>query len=161
MVVCGNWGVTPVLVGLHRVGLVGFGEALDRVRAAGLSEREAIVDFLIEALSANNYLPERQRDALRIALWREYLRYLGEDFSEFFSEVELTVHSEPGDELDRFLEMIDSVFAEFELRPVVSRATAWTEGPSPQLYAGDHLIAQGALSRKAFRAEVRKSFSDW
>ena len=67
MVTCENWGVTPVLIGLHRVGLVGLGEALNRADASGLSgDREAIVDLLIKVLSADNYLPPSQRDALPV-----------------------------------------------------------------------------------------------
>jgi len=161
MVKCGNWGVTPVLIGLQRVGLVGMRGALATVDASGLSDREAIVDLLVQTLAADNYLPERQHDALRVALWREYLRHRGRDFSQFLSEVEVTVCGEPGSDLDRFLEMTTSVLAEIELKPIITLAPTAGAGPGPQLFAGEHLIVQGMPSRRTFTTAVRKSLSDW
>ena len=101
----GSFGVTPILVGLNRVGIVGLGDALKQIDAEGLTEREAIVDRLIETLSPDNYLPESQREAFRIALWREYLRFKGRDLRPFYSEIDVTVRSEPGDERDRFVDL--------------------------------------------------------
>ena len=158
----GSFGVTPILVGLNRVGIVGLGDALKQVDAAGLSEREAIVDRLIETLSADNYLPETQREAVRVALWREYLRLKGGDLRPFYSEIDVTVHSEPGEERDRFVETMESVLGDFELKPVVRFAPKKAKEPSPQLVIGEETILRGTPpSRRGFERAVRKSISDW
>ena len=158
----GSFGVTPILVGLNRVGIIGLGDALKRVDAAGLGEREAIVDLLIETLSADNFIPETQREATRIALWREYLRFKGRDLRPFYSEIDVTVHSEPGEERDRFVETMESVLGDFELRAVVRFAPKSASGPNPQLVIGEETVLQGAPpSRRGFERAVRRSISDW
>jgi hypothetical protein len=158
---CKTFGVTQVMVGLYRVGLVGLRQALEAVEGEGLTDREAIVDRIIGELGRDNYLPDRQLEAFRPALWREYLRYRGEDFREFFSEVAVTVRGEPGEERDRFVELARSVFAEHELRPVFSYAAPDAEGPNPVLLIGDHQVVAGMSTKDRFSAAVRKSFSDW
>ena len=82
-----------ILVGLHRVGLVGFRDALAAAAASGLDDREAIVDSLVETLASENYIPDPGDEAFRIALWREFLRHRGQDFRAFFSEVAVTVRA--------------------------------------------------------------------
>jgi len=158
----GSFGVKPILVDLHRVGIVGLADALKQVDAAGLTEREPIVDRLIETLSSDNYVPAAQREAFRIALWREYLRFKGQDLRPFYSEIDVTVRAEPGEERDRFVETMSSVLGDFELRPVVRFAPKDSEGPNPQLVIGEETILQGAPpSRRGFERAIRKSISYW
>jgi hypothetical protein len=158
---CGSYGVTQVLVGLHRVGVVGLRKALLQAQDSGLADREAILDRLIETLTADNYFPKGQTAALRTALWREYLRYLGEDFREFFSEVRVTVRGEPGERRDQFVEMAESVFADFELKPIADFAEESKTGSDPELLIGDQRVVHGLLSRDKFKSAVRKNLSDW
>jgi hypothetical protein len=158
---CGSYAVSQVLVGLHRVGLVGLRKACAKVTDACLSEREEIVDLLLAELAADNYIPEGQREGYRTALWREYLRSVGEDFSEFFSEIEITLHGEDTEDRDRLGDLCASVLAEFELRPVVEIEDAAGEGPFPQLVIGDSVVASGLPSRKALRSIIRQRLSDW
>ena len=158
---CGSYAVSQVLVGLHRVGLVGLRQACEKVAASALAAREEIVDFLLADLAADNFIPEGQREAYRTALWREYLRSVGEDFSEFFSEIPVTVSGEPGEDRDRLAGLCTSVLADFELRPVAEYADADKEGPNPQLDIGGTTIARGLPSRKSLKATVRHRLSDW
>lgn len=158
---CGSYAVSQVLVGLHRVGIVGLRQACEKVAAAGLAGREEIEDCLEAELAADNFFPDAQREAYRTALWREFLRFLGEDFSEFFSEVAVTVRGEPGEDRDRLAGLCTSVLADFELRPVTEFADADEEGPGPQLVVGGAIIAQGLPSRKSLKATVRHRLSDW
>lgn len=158
---CGSYAVAQVMVGLHRVGVVGLRQALVAVDELALAECDAILDALMALLGDDNYIPERQVEAFRVALWREYLRHRGEDFSAFFSEVEVMVRGEPGEERDLFVETVVSIFGEFELRPVFTFAPAVTGEANPQLAIGDDAIVRGFPSRRAFKAAVRASFSDW
>jgi hypothetical protein len=158
---CGSFGVTPVMIGLHRIGVVGLDKALQQVDQAGLEGREAELARLMEILAADNYIPESQREAFRTAIRRELLRHRGEDFSDFFSPAEVIVRGDPGEERDRFVAMLESVFADFELRPVVTFAPAPRDGPGPELAIGDHAIVSGAVSRDRFKRAVRTSLSDW
>lgn len=158
---CGSYSVSQVLVGLHRVGIVGLRQASEKVAAAGLAGRQEIVDFLLSELGADNFIPEGQEEALRTALWREYLRFVGGDFSEFFSEIEVTVGGEPGKNRDSLVERCTLVLAEFELRPVVDLAGANEGGPDPELVIGGTTVARGLPSRKSLRATIRQRLSDW
>jgi hypothetical protein len=149
------------LVGLHRVGLVGLRQACGKIGGAGLAERDDIVDFLLTELAADNFIPEAQREDYRIALWREYLRSVGENFSEYFSEITITLRGEEGEERDRLVRLCASVLADFELRPVVELEDASGEGPFPQLVIGDSVVASGLPSRKTLKTIIRHRLSDW
>jgi len=153
--------VSQVLVGLHRVGMVGLRQACEKVTAAGLAGREEIVDCLQAELAADNFIPKAQVEAYHTALWREYLRFVGEDFSEFFSEIEVTVRGEPGDDRDRLAGLCASVLGDFELRPVAEFADADEAGPNPQLVIGGTTVARGLPSRKSLKATIRQRLSDW
>jgi hypothetical protein len=153
--------VTQILVGLHQVGVVGLWPALDAAASSGLSDREEIVDLLMAALAADNYVPTGLVEDYRVALWREYLRHRGEDFSEFFSKVDVTVRGGPGENRDRFVDLTRSVFAEFELAPIIEFDGVGGDDQTPRLLIDDHEVVAGLTSRDRFRTAVRKSFSHW
>jgi len=156
-----DYSVTQILVGLHRIGVVGLHDALRKAEEAGVTGRDAIVDRAMAQLGRQNYIPDALVEGYRIAVWREYLRGKGEDFSSFYSEVPVAVRGNPGEERDRFVEMVRSVLAEFELRPVVTLAPAVDDGPNPQLGIGGETIVRGMPSRQQLKLAVRQSMSDW
>jgi hypothetical protein len=158
---CGSFAVSQVLVGLHRVGIVGLNQACEKASGAGLVGRQEIVDFLVAELAADNFIPNGQEEAYRIAIWREYLRFLGEDFSEFFSEIEVTIRGEPGENRDRLVDLFISVLAEFELKPAVEFATADETNSGPQVVIDGETVARGLPSRRSLKANVRQRLSDW
>jgi hypothetical protein len=150
-----------VLVGLQQVGLVGLREALRQVAASGIVERELIVDRLIEILEDDNYIRNRHDDLLRTALWREYLRSAGEEFSEFYSEIPVIVRGGACEERDHFLETIRSVFGEHELKPVFTLEPAGGKGPNPQLVVNEETIVRGYQKRQDLKTAIGKSISGW
>ena len=158
---CKSFGISQILIGLYRVGVSGLADALKTATESGLSDRDAILNLLIETLSAGNYIPEGQIEAYRTALWREYLRYNKKDFSAFFSEASVVVRGEPGEELDRFLRMTSSVFADFELKPVIRFEPPDRNGPNPQVIVGEDVIVRGMPDRTQFKNAVQKSLTDW
>jgi hypothetical protein len=158
---CSNTGADTVLVGLHRVGLVGLRAALEKADRAGLDGRDAIVDRLIELLSTDNYIPDSQLEPFRLALWREHLRHRGKDIRPFYSEIEVTVTGEPGPSRDAFVEMARSVLGDFELKPVISYAPPSDGDPDPGLVIDDETIVRGLQGRRSFKSAVHKSISDW
>jgi len=158
---CRSFGVTQILVGLHRVGVVGLQQALREVDGAGLTTRDEVVDLLLDRLTGDNFILEHQDEAYRVALWREVLRRRGEDFREFFSEVEVTVRGEPGGERDAFVGLVESVFGDFELRPVITYAEPSDEGRRLELVANGQVIGHGLQGRNSLKKAVRLSFSDW
>ncbi|MBD3161212.1 MAG: hypothetical protein GF328_03835 [Candidatus Latescibacteria bacterium] len=153
--------VCMILIGLHQVGVIGLRDALRAADAAGLEDREKTVDFLLEALSRENYVPDAQRDAYRTALWREVLRHRGRDFREFYSEVEVEIGGADGSDRDRFVELLVSVFGDFELRPVVRFVPAAEEEAGPSLVLGGETVARGLLPRAQLKAAVRRRISEW
>jgi hypothetical protein len=158
---CSNTGSDAILVGLHRVGVVGLRAGLAKVDESGLEDRDAIVDLLIETLAADNYVPEPQLEPFRIAIWREYLRHKDRDITPFYSEIEVAVHGEPGAARDGFVQMMREVFGDFELKPVITLAPASESGTDPRLVINDETIVKGLQSRRSFKAAVHKSISDW
>lgn len=143
------------------MGLVGLLDAMKKADASGLTDREEIVDCLVETLSEENFIPEGQLGDFRITIWREYLRFKDQDFSEFLSAIDVTVRAEPGEPRDAFVGMLRSVMADFELRPIVSFAPPGEDGRNPQLVINDEVIVRGIQSRQNFKASVRRSISDW
>lgn len=158
---CRSFAVSQVLVGLHRVGIVGLRQACEKVSGAGLAGRAEIVSFLVDELAADNFIPETQAGDYRIALWREYLRFVGEDFSDFFSEIPVTVRGDPDEDRDLLVDLCATVLAEFELRPVFEFGDAAGDGPNPQLVIGDTTVARGVPSLRSLKATVRQRLSDW
>ena len=158
---CRDYSVTQVLVGLHKIGIVGLADAVRAAEAADLDDRETIVDLMLDALAASNYIPDRQAEPYRVALWREYLRHRGGPYSAFFSRAPVTVRGGPGSERDRFVELVRSVFAKLELKPVIAFESECAEGPWPQLEIHGEIVARGAHSPQTLETAVRRSLSDW
>ncbi len=158
---CRDPFVRTVRVGLKSIGMVGLRETMDAVEAVGLTDREAIVDRIVEGLAESNHIPDHRDPDYRTAAWREYLRHKEEDFRPFFSSVEVSVHGEAGEDRDRFVELARSVFAELELQPVVTFAAPREEGPNPQLVIDGEAIVRGNHSRVTFKSAIHRTFSDW
>ena len=153
--------VTTVLIGLHQVGVVGLRDALRRVLEAGITDREALVDRVLELLAEDNYIPDSQGEAYRLMVWRESLRMRGEDLSEFYSDVEVAVRGPAGTERDRFVERITAVFAEFELKPAIRYLEPDSDDPTPELVIEEETVVHGLLPHDEFKAAVRRRISDW
>lgn len=158
---CSSVAITQVLVGLHRVGIVGLHAALVEAEQSGLRSREEIVEVLRERLARDNYIPERQRDEYDVALWREYLRHRGENFRDFLSRVQVTARGEPGEERDRLVAMAETVFATFELKPEFEFEPCPPGESGVRLLIGEHEIVEGCPPADRFTAAVRRSLSDW
>ena len=158
---CRDYAVQQVLVGLHRVGIVGLRQACAKVAESGLGDRETIVDALLHELAIDNYITDGQLADYRTALWREYLRSLGRDFSEHLSRIRVIVRGDPGDERDRLIDLCRSVLADFELQPDLEMAPADEHDGQPELIIGDSSVARGLPSRKVLKATIRRRLSDW
>jgi hypothetical protein len=158
---CGDYAVNQVLVGLHRVGIVGLRQACDKVASFGLQDREEIVNALLGELTAENYVNEGILELYRTALWREYLRRQGSEFDEFFSSLLVTVRGQPGEERDKLVDLCRSVLADFELRPEVEFDPVVEDDSRPELVIGDTTLTRGVPSRKALKRNVRRRLSDW
>ncbi len=158
---CATFGVSQVLVGLYRVGVVNLRQALEAADATGLDDPARLLDLMVARLRADNFIPESMTAAFRTAVWREYLRHRGEDFSAFYSEVPVGVRARPGPERDQLLELLASVLARLELRPLVSVAEADPGGEEAEVRIGDHTRLRGPFTRPGLEVAVRQSLSDW
>jgi hypothetical protein len=148
-------------VGLHRVGVVGLRQALQALEEREIEDRAEAVEFLLGVLAEDNYVPQAMEEDYRVALWREVLRGRGQDFSAYYSPVEVTVRAPSGRPGEEFAARVVSVFADFELRPVISWAEPEDATAQPELLIGDEVVVRGLLARERFKGAVRKSFSDW
>ena len=158
---CGNYAVSQVLVGLHRVGIIGLRQACDKVASSGLEDREEIVDALLAELEAENYVNEGFLELYRTALWREYLRWQGHNIDEYFSSLQVTVRGRPGEERDQLVNLCRSVLADFELRPEIEFEPVVDDDSEVELEIGDTTVTRGIPSRKALKRNVRRRLSDW
>ena len=130
---CGNYALNQVLVGLHRVGIIGLRRACDAVASLGLKDREEIVDALLRELEAENFVSAGILEDYRTALWREYLRRQNRDFSEFFSSLRVTVRGRPGEARDELVSLCRSVLADFELQPDLNLDSTVADEDDPEL----------------------------
>jgi len=140
--------VTEVLVHMQIVGITGLRESFIRAGESGLTEKESILDFILTELERTNYIPQESIEEYKKTLWREFNRSRGEDIREFYSEIDVVVRGEAGAERDSFVEMLFSVFADYELKPVVTFHPPEEIGPNPQLVIDDELFIKGVPSKK-------------
>jgi len=153
--------VTQILVGLDHVGVVGLGEALREAERSGLAEREELVDLIFGLLAEDNYIHPKRVDAYRVALWREYLRRRGEDFSEFYSDLPVAIRGGSGEERDSLGRMITSALAEHELRPAMNVTPAAEEDLELVLEIDGEVVVRGLPTLNGLRKAVRHRLSDW
>jgi hypothetical protein len=153
--------VTQVLVGLRRIGIVGLQESLREVEKAGATEREEVVDLMLGVLSEINYIPSHVLDEYRHALWREYMRHRGEDIRDLYSEIDVVVRGEPGEDLDRFQRALRLAFGEHELKPAVTLESPAPKGRNPQLVIEGEVVLAGTTRDREVDKAVRAQISDW
>lgn len=150
--------VVQVLIGLQRIGLAGLWEVIKEAERSGLADDAELLDRMMESLSELNYIPDSHEEEYRRAVWREYLRSRGEDYREFLSEIQVVVRGEAREDLVADLE---AVFAEHDLKPVVSPEPAEPGAPSPELVIDGETVIAGPTSRQRLRRAIQKQISDW
>lgn len=153
--------VTEVLVHMQIVGLTGLREAFSKVEESGLTVEKEILDLILGELDRKNYIPEASLEEYRKTLWREFKRSRGEDIRDLYSEIDVVVKGEAGAERAGFVEMMISVFADYELKPLIAYSPPDNRGPNPQLVIDDELVIKGLPSKKKFKLAVRKRISYW
>jgi hypothetical protein len=153
--------VTQVLIGLHRVGLVGLEPAIEQAEAAGLEDREDLLDVMMEALTPLNYIPQSAKEDYRQTVWREYRRHRGEDIRDLYSKIEVDVRGEPGDEVDRLVETLTAVLGEHELQPVVNYQPPTSATHLPQLLIAGKLVVEGKTREADIKKAISRQISDW
>jgi hypothetical protein len=162
MVKCGKpANVSTILVGLHAVGVIGLRDALKRANESGLTDADEIIDSILEMLSQENYVPDAQMRIYRQAIWREFLRSRNQDIREFYSEIDVTVRGEAGDQRAQFVEMLVSVFGDFELKPRIEYVPSPDNDAAPELVIGEDPVVRGNVSRQQFKSAVRKRITEW
>lgn len=150
-----------ILVGRQHVGIHKLHEAFQAIEESELTDREAIASRLFEILSEQNYIPESQAEAYRVAFLREFLRYKGENIAELYSDIDVVVRGAPGEARDRFVEAVRLVLSEFELKPVVHFAPPGGEAVDLTLLVDGEAVVVGDVPSSAIRPLVKRWISDW
>jgi hypothetical protein len=153
--------VSQVLIGLDRIGLLGLDEALKRADESGLGGRDELISFLMEDLSRRNFIPPASENEYRKAVWREYLRHHGEDIRHLYSEIEVVVGAEAGEERDRIVGAVKAVLNEHELEPSFRYESPGLEGASPTISIAGQVVLRGARSESAIRKAIKARMDDW
>jgi len=158
---CSYLKTTQILVGIQSMGILGLPEVLEKVDESGVTERQAIVDFMIEQLKEKNYIPTNLTEPFRTALWREYKRHIKEDITHLFSEIDVTVRGDPGKQRDRFVRMLKKVFGEHELKPLIAFEQPEGKDIYPQLLLRGDPIIKGCIMERTFKLKIKKYLSHW
>jgi hypothetical protein len=153
--------VSGVLIGLDRVGLVGLEQAFEKADASGLDSREELVSLLLEALSSRNYIAAASQDEYRRAVWREYQRHRGEDIRHLYSEIEVAVRGEAGEDRERIVGAVAAVLAEHELAPRFRYEAADPADVNPLVSIAGQVVVRGIRSESAIRKAVKARIDDW
>jgi hypothetical protein len=153
--------VKQVMVGLHRVGIVGLQEAFDAADGSGLKERQDLLDVMMAVLTPLNYMPPSSVGDYREAVWRELMRHRGEDIRDLYSEIRVSVRGEPGPGRDRFVETLRWAFGEYELKPVVAFELPDPMGPNPQMLMDGEAVIKGSMSERDVKQTIRAQITDW
>jgi small redox-active disulfide protein 2 len=74
--------IRQIMIGGHRIGLVGLDEAFERIRSQEFAGDEGLAGALLDLVAATNYIPESSRDAYKQALLREYRIARGDTVEE-------------------------------------------------------------------------------
>ena len=150
--------VTPVLVGLKRVGISGLERVFALADEGDTAESERLVDHMLSELAESNYIPPAALGDYRRAVWREYRRHRGEDIRDLFDEIEVVVSGEPGPERDEFTRIVLEVFAKYELKPVVRY-----EPPENglRLLIGGESVVEGTCDFNRIASAVGRRIGDW
>lgn len=158
---CGSFGTDKILVGLHLVGLAGLRDGFLKADRSDLSGQDELQELLLATVAVDNYIPSGSEALYRRALWREYLRYRGDDFSDFFSEIEIGITGNAGSDRDRFLEMTRVVFRHLELTALIAFLPPVADAVNPQLWISGEPIVVGHLSQEKFKTAIHRTISDW
>lgn len=161
MTECRVRNTTQVLVGLERIGVIGLEEAFAVADEAEETEREDLVDRMIEVLARNNYVPAGAINQYRTAVWREYLRRRGEDIREFYSEIDVLVLAAPGAETEGFVSALGRAFAKHELKPSVTAEEPQEDAKTPQLLIDGEVVIEGTADPRRLSTAVSRQISDW
>lgn len=153
--------VSAVLVGLHQVGIVGLRDVLKAAAESDLVDRDAVLDFIVQSLKGDNYIPKKQIEEYRRTIWREYLRYRGQDFRGFYSEIDVAVHGHEGTERDQFVKMLISVLGDFELVPRIDSIESPPDDATSELVIDGEVVVRGCTSRRAFKSAIRRRITEW
>ena len=78
-----------------------------------IRDQKQVVDRLVEILLPANYIPDPEDERFRRALYREFLRYRNEDFSDFLSRIDVTVRGEEGEERERLWQQMVGIYAPY------------------------------------------------
>ena len=70
-----------IRIGSANIGLIGLDTALNALTQKNISEKDA-VDYLYQAISSQNYIPEGREKQYRSALLNEYHRHMDKDFQQ-------------------------------------------------------------------------------
>jgi hypothetical protein len=70
--------ITFVRIGKNLIGLRGLPEIFQELSARPFASPEAAQEELLRRAAGANYIPPGPRDDYRLALWREFRRFLGE-----------------------------------------------------------------------------------
>jgi hypothetical protein len=148
-----------MLVGRHRIGLVGLRRILGDAEASGAAEMDALVEHVLERLAEGNYVPDTRRDDYRLAIRREILARRGEDVRELLPSVEIVLRLGSDRARDEMIDAIEGVLERHDMRPVFTAEEPPEDGP--EILADGELLVKKPASRRVVEQAVRRRISGW
>ncbi len=69
--------VSMVIIGGHKIGLIGLSEIFETLKKMNLSDESEIKNQLLEQVKVQNYVPDSKREEYARTLLREYKKFAG------------------------------------------------------------------------------------
>ncbi|OGC43396.1 hypothetical protein A2Y85_07625 [candidate division WOR-3 bacterium RBG_13_43_14] len=63
----------------NQIGIIGLDEVLESAKQTQFSDENSLKDFLLQKVKQQNYIPVSAEDDYKVALYREYRRFFGEE----------------------------------------------------------------------------------
>ncbi|MEO0123054.1 MAG: thioredoxin family protein [candidate division WOR-3 bacterium] len=74
--------IRQITVKGNRIGIIGLDEIFQSAKQAQIGDGNSLKNFLLEKAKEQNYIPSSAEEDYKNALYREYLRFCGEEVEE-------------------------------------------------------------------------------
>lgn len=143
--------VKEIYIGGRKVGLVNLETVLSEVRGLGLSDRVRIMGELLRRTRRDNYIPVSAEKDYCDALYREYLRFQGEDIPDECHFTEIFILGPGCPRCEELEKRVKNVVAELGLPANIeyirdlNRIAEFGPAPTPGLVINGKLVLAGKV----------------
>lgn len=144
----------------HRIGISGLPAIFEEVRQAEISEMNELQEMLLQKVKQHNYVVDSAVEDYKIALYREYRRFLGEEVEEVGTELTIKILGPGCPSCERLENEVIQVLQELNLPIDVQHIRDVKEIATHKVMATPGLVINGKLMSSG-RIPTRSQIRDW